>query len=80
MKLFQFLLFTLLITFVVKTAEAQSPNILRNDQIHHTYDRFEILRKSDTTLVNSINNYDRKETMIFFRRSLSNLNMTQKDK
>lgn len=80
MKLFRFLLFPILITFVVKTAVAQSPNILRNDQIHHTYDRFEILRKSDTTLVNGINNYDRKESMIFFRRSLSDPNMTQKDK
>jgi hypothetical protein len=39
---------------------AQSPYMVRGDQAYHTYDRMEILKMTDTTLVNSINNYDRK--------------------
>ncbi|MFZ1457117.1 MAG: hypothetical protein WAT46_13815, partial [Saprospiraceae bacterium] len=44
---------------------AQSPYMLRGDQAYHTYDRMEILKLSDTTLVNSINNYDRKSLIQF---------------
>ena len=80
MKVFHFSLFTVIIIFLHQKSVAQSPNILRYDQIHHTYDRFEILKKSDTSLVNSINNYDRKETMMFFERAMSASKLTPKDR
>lgn len=59
---------------------AQSPYILRNDQAYHTYDRAEILRWSDTTMSNSLNNYDRKLTTEFFKNIWLNAELTQKDK
>ena len=46
-------------------ASAQSPYMIRGDQAYHTYDRMEILQKADTTLVNGINNYNRKQLIIF---------------
>ncbi len=80
MKHFYLSIFTILLLFSHCISIAQSPNIMRYDQIQHTYDRYEILKKSDTTLVNGINNYDRKETMMFFRRAMSDSTMTPKDR
>ena len=59
---------------------AQSPYILRNDQAYHTYDRSEILRWSDTTLSNGINNYDRKLTTEYFKTVWTNDALSDKDK
>jgi hypothetical protein len=59
---------------------AQSPYILRGDQAYHTYDRAEILRLSDTTLINGINNYDRNLTVDFFKNIWQNDELTKKDR
>lgn len=57
----------------------QSPSILRGDLAYHTYDRAEILRWADTTMINSVNNYDRKHTIEFFKKAWKNEELTYKD-
>ena len=57
----------------------QSPFILRGDPAYHTYDRAEILRWSDSTLINSINNYDRKRTTEYFKEAWKDKSLTAKD-
>lgn len=59
---------------------AQSPYMLRGDQAYHTYDRMEILRLSDTTLVNSINNYDRKSLIQFLYLLPDQMQFSYRDK
>lgn len=73
-----FVLFTsfLLICF---WTQGQSSYMLRGDQAYHTYDRLEILRILDTTLHNSINNYNRKELMQALRRLKTGADLTSKD-
>ncbi|MBK9736174.1 MAG: hypothetical protein IPO92_14925 [Saprospiraceae bacterium] len=58
----------------------QSPLIPRGDQTYHTYDRLEILRKVDTSLVNSINNFNRKETIVYLKKAWNNPTLTNKDR
>ncbi|MFZ1748724.1 MAG: hypothetical protein WAU01_00960 [Saprospiraceae bacterium] len=58
----------------------QAPYMLRGDQAYHTYDRLEIMRWCDTTLVNGINNYDRKELVNFLRSNTINDQMSPKDR
>ena len=64
---FRLLLFSLCLC-INMCLYAQSPYMLRGDQAYHTYDRMEILNMSDTTLINGINNYDRKELIKFMKR------------
>jgi hypothetical protein len=59
---------------------SQSPYILRGDQAYHTYDRSEILKWADTTLVNSINNYDRKLSVAYFKSVWNNDDLSSKDR
>ncbi|MBK8626174.1 MAG: hypothetical protein IPN86_11580 [Saprospiraceae bacterium] len=77
MKFYLCLFFTLLMTAHLF---AQSPYILRGDQAYHTYDRVDILRLSDTTLINSVNNYNRKMTMDFFKDTWNGEILTAKDR
>jgi hypothetical protein len=58
---------------------AQSPYMLRGDQSYHTYDRSEILKMGDTTMVNSINNYDRLQFVKYFKAIKNKDNFTPKD-
>ncbi len=58
----------------------QSPAILRGDQTYHTYDRAEILRWGDTSMINGINNYDRKRTMLFFKNAWDSEFLSDKDR
>lgn len=58
---------------------AQSPYMVRGDQAYHTYDRMEILRMADTTLVNSINNYDRKALIQYLYLLPHPAQMSRKD-
>ena len=71
-----FLLFFLLIIHFIS---AQSPYMLRGDQAYHTYDRLEILKKSDTSLVNGINNLDRKELINFLKKIDISNKFSEKD-
>ena len=59
---------------------AQSPYILRGDQAYHSYDRAEILKLADTSLISSINNFNRKELISYFKKVWENDDLTQKDK
>ena len=59
---------------------AQSPYILRGDQAYHSYDRAEILKLADTSLISSINNFNRKELISYFKKVWENDDITQKDK
>lgn len=58
---------------------AQSPYMVRGDQAYHTYDRMEILRMGDTTLVNSVNNYDRKALIQYLYLLPNSTQMSSKD-
>lgn len=62
------------------TCFSQSPYILRLDQAYHTYDRSEILRWTDSTFSNSINNYDRKITTSYLKSLWNHNNLSDKDK
>jgi hypothetical protein len=65
--------------FFVSWVQGQSPYMLRGDQAYHTYDRLEILRKLDTSLNNSINNYNRKELVQALRQMKTGVGLTSKD-
>lgn len=58
----------------------QSPSILRGDPAYHTYDRAEILRWADTTMMNSVNNYERKHTVAYFKEAWKNKELTANDR
>ncbi len=66
--------------FLAVDCNGQSPYMLRGDQAYHTYDRLEILRMSDTSLVNSINNYDRKILVNFLKKSTVDDHLSSKDR
>lgn len=66
-------------TWFLQSTSAQSPYMLRGDQAYHTYDRLEILRKTDSTLVNGINNTDRKELVGFLRKTNFDGKISTKD-
>lgn len=53
--------------------------MLRGDQAYHTYDRLEILRWTDTTLVNGINNLDRKSLVQWLKRIKNDSKLTNRD-
>ena len=74
--LFMFLWTLSLSSFMI----AQSPYMLRGDQAYHTYDRVEILQTGDTTMSNSINNYNRKELIQYFKKIHESENLTPKDR
>ncbi|MBK9151387.1 MAG: hypothetical protein IPM26_10465 [Saprospiraceae bacterium] len=59
---------------------AQSPHILRTDPAYHTFDRMDVLRMSDTSLVSSINNYNRKEIIRYFQKVWNNDALTPTDR
>lgn len=59
---------------------AQSPHILRTDPAYHTFDRMDVLRMSDTSLLSSINNYNRKETIRYFQKVWNNDALTPTDR
>ena len=62
-----------------RVAFGQAPYIQRGDQAYHTYDRLEILGLTDTTLVNSINNLDKKEVVGFLKTITDESGLTAKD-
>lgn len=76
----KFSLFLFIVYIFTVQSVAQSPYLLRGDQVYHTYDRSEILRWSDTSLVNSINNYDRKWSIAYFKTAWQNGELTLKDR
>ena len=61
-------------------AFAQSPHNLRGDPVYHTFDRMDILRRSDTSLVSSINNFNRKETVRYFQNLWNNDALSARDR
>ncbi|MBC7885465.1 MAG: hypothetical protein H7X99_08315 [Saprospiraceae bacterium] len=65
---------------VYRPLTGQSPYMLRGDQTYHTYDRMEIMQKGDTSMVNSINNYDRKQTIDYFKKVWKNDDLTPADR
>lgn len=76
----KFNILLLLLSISFQLLKAQSPYILRGDQANHTYDRMELLRTGDTTLVNGINNYDRKITTTYFKNVWENTALSEKDR
>ncbi len=58
---------------------SQSPTVLRGDHAYHTYDRAEILRWSDTSIINSVNNYDRKKLTDYFKDVWKYKDLSTKD-
>jgi len=77
MKLF---LTIIAVVAFVSLGYSQSPYINRGDQAYHTYDRLEILRKLDSTLVNGINNLDRAHLVKLLKDKLDLNSLSAKDK
>lgn len=59
---------------------AQSPSIQRGDQAYHTYDRAEILKLGDTTLVNSISTYQGQILSTYFKGIWNHGDLSSKDR
>lgn len=59
---------------------AQSPTTKRGDQAYHTYDRMEILKQGDTSLVNGINNLNSQPLYNYFKNVWTNADLTDKDR
>lgn len=68
-----------LICFAVQTF-AQSPTMLRSDQASHTYDRMEILKIGDTTLINGIHHFDRKILTHYLQAVYQKTTLSDKDR
>lgn len=76
MKSYVFILF---LCFIALGLLGQSAYMLRGDQAYHTYDRLEIMKMLDTSLNNSINNYNRKELVHVLHRLKEGAQLTSKD-
>ncbi|MBK9255830.1 MAG: hypothetical protein IPM42_10110 [Saprospiraceae bacterium] len=80
MKYFKFY-FVIICSFLTpKLSSAQSPHILRNDPMYHTFDRMDILKQTDSFMISSIGNFNRKETVNYFIRAWQSENLTDKDR
>ena len=73
------LLTAIVVIFTIGMSCGQSPYIVRGDQAYHTYDRLEILGLTDTTLVSSVNNLDKKEMSLFLKSITDQGSLSEKD-
>lgn len=60
--------------------QGQSPYILRGDQAYHTYDRAEILKLSDTSMINGLQNYSRRSLIGFLDQISDSGQYSEKDR